>query len=186
MSTNMLTSSAAVLCGNSIDPTSSAVFPCPKTTNSLLSLTNETSVPMLVQLASQMTPLEINAPILRTSTKKGFELFFPLFQAYVTKRGMTTLPNLMTVNVQIVYAVRLSVSLAAFLLMTSEDLKQAIFCLHKINVIGIGFTNILESITMQESLEYDRTKCEIYLEKFLALLTKVPSLRDSSSGGATE
>ena len=70
--------------------------------------------------------------------------------------------------------------------MTSEDLKQAIFCLHKINVIGIGFTNILESITMQESLEYDRTKCEMYLEKFLALLTKVPSLRDPSSGGATE
>ena len=125
-----------------------------------------TSVPMLVQLASQMTPLELNAPILQTSTKKGFELFIPLFQAYVGKRGSQKLSNLMAVNVQTVYAERLSLSMVDFLLLSSIDLMQAICRLHGVNVIGVGFTDTLESVTMKDSPEYDRTNCELYMEIF--------------------
>ena len=145
-----------------------------------------TDVPMLVQLASQMTPLELNAPILQSSTKKSFEFFLPLYQAYVNKRGIQPLAQLMSVNVQSVYAVRLSLTLKDFLLLSNGDLLVALYSLHGINVIGIGFTDKLESVTMLASEVYDRTLCELYLENFLALLNRVPTLRDPSSGGATE
>jgi len=152
--------------GSTFRPSSPAALNSTPATSSQSSTSAATSVPMLVQLASQMTPLELNAPILQTSTKRGFELFIPLFQAYVTKRGTQGLSSLMAVNVQTVYAERLSVSLADFLLLSSVDLMKNICALHGVNVIGVGFTDTLELVCMQEVTEYDRTDCELYMENF--------------------
>jgi len=186
MSSRSLSPSGTTRRGSSYRPASPTVLASGIAPSVPLSTSAATSVPMLVQLASQMTPLELNAPILQTSTRKAFEIFIPLFQAYVTKRGTQPLSTLMAVNVQTVYAERLSVSLPDFLMMSSVDLMKAICGLHGVNVIGVGFTDTLESVVMQDTLEYDRTECELYMENFLALLHRVPTLRDPLSGGATE
>lgn len=53
-----------------------------------------TDVPMLVQLASQMTPLELNAPILQSSTKKSFEFFYLCTKHMLTSVVFNPLLNL--------------------------------------------------------------------------------------------
>jgi len=147
MSSRSLSPSGTTRRGSSYRPASPAVLASGLAPSVPLFTSAATSVPRLVQLASQMTPLELNAPILQTSTRKAFEIFIPLFQAYVTKRGTQPLSTLMAVNVQTVYAERLSVSLPDFLMMSSVDLMKAICGLHGVNFIGVGFTDTLESVS---------------------------------------
>jgi len=93
MSSRSFSPSGTTRCGSSYRPASPTVLASGIAPSVPLSTSAATSVPMFVQLASQMTPLELNAPILQTSTRKAFEIFIPLFQAYVTKRGTQPHPR---------------------------------------------------------------------------------------------
>jgi len=93
MSSRSLSPSGTTRRENSYHPASPAILASGIAPSVPLSTSATTSVPMLAQFASRMKPLELNAPILQTSTRKAFEIFIPLFQAYVTKRGTQPYPR---------------------------------------------------------------------------------------------
>ena len=68
------------------------------------------------------------------------------------------------------YAEHLSLSIVDLLLLFSIDLMQAICRLHGVNVIGVGFTVTLESVTMKVTSEYNLTNCELYMDFCFSLI----------------